>query len=122
MANPSLYPLRLKRVYDPPSPDDGFRVLVERLWPRGITKQAASLTQWLKAAAPSPDLRKWYAHDVTKWEAFQERYRADLAHRPAELERLRTLRREGPLTLVFASRDEARCSATVLKAVLEEEA
>ena len=107
-------PPRLKRAYDPPAPADGTRVLVERLWPRGLTKAAVAADHWLKDIAPSPDLRKWYGHDPARWPEFQARYRAELADRPAAVEALLALCRQGPITFVFAARDEARNSAVVL--------
>jgi uncharacterized protein YeaO (DUF488 family) len=112
--------IRLKRVYDPPEPADGARYLVERLWPRGMKKERAALTAWLKEVSPSPELRKWYSHDPEKWPEFQKRYREELkdeAHRPV-LEELRQAAHKGPVTLVYAAHDEERNSATVLKQVL----
>ena len=112
--------IRLKRAYEPPSPDDGPRYLVERLWPRGVSKEAAALTAWLKDVAPSQELRKWYAHDPTRWPEFQRRYRAELAdeaHRAA-LAELRQAARRGPITFVYAAKDEERNSALVLKQFL----
>ncbi|MFB3818391.1 MAG: DUF488 domain-containing protein [Candidatus Methylomirabilales bacterium] len=114
--------MRLKRVYEPPAPEDGFRILVERLWPRGLSKDRAEVHLWLKEVAPSPALRGWYAHDPAKWPEFQRRYRAELAASPAALERLRGLLAEHPtVTFVFAARDPERNSATVLHAVLTEQ-
>jgi uncharacterized protein YeaO (DUF488 family) len=111
--------IRLKRVYEPPAPEDGFRVLVERLWPRGLTKERAAVHLWLKEVAPSPALRAWYAHDQAKWPEFQRRYRAELAGSPEPLERLRGLLAEHPtVTLVFAASDPERNSAAVLHALL----
>jgi uncharacterized protein YeaO (DUF488 family) len=114
--------LALKRVYAPAFPDDGRRVLVERLWPRGLRKAAAAVDLWLKEVAPSHELRRWF-HEApeARWPAFQDRYRQELRDAAAPLAELRRLAREGPLTLLFAARDEARNSAVVLKAVLEEE-
>jgi uncharacterized protein YeaO (DUF488 family) len=112
--------IRLKRAYDPPEPGDGARYLVERLWPRGVTKERAALTAWLKEVAPSAKLRKWYGHDPEKWPEFQRRYREELhddAHREA-LAELRQVARKGPVTLVYAAHDEERNSAAVLKQVL----
>ena len=110
---------RIKRIYEPVAKSDGFRVLVERLWPRGVTKAEAALHEWLKDVAPSPDLRRWYGHDLARWEEFTERYRAELAQKRDILDQLRTLRRRGPVTLVFAAKDEQHSSAAVLKDVLE---
>jgi uncharacterized protein YeaO (DUF488 family) len=112
--------IRLKRVYEPPAEEDGYRVLVERLWPRGISKDRAEVDLWLKGVSPSPELRKWYAHDPAKWEEFQDRYRAELEQNP-ELEKLRRLIGEKKtVTFVYAARDEERNSALVLKRFLEQ--
>jgi uncharacterized protein YeaO (DUF488 family) len=113
--------IRLKRAYDGPSPEDGVRVLVERLWPRGLSKGRAAVDLWLKEVAPSPELRKWFGHDPEKWPEFRRRYREELRDRPAELERLRRLARDGPVTFVYAARDTEHNSASVLRAVLEEQ-
>ena len=113
--------LALKRVYAPTSPDDGRRVLVERLWPRGLRKEKAGIDLWLKEVAPSHELRRWFHEDPdARWPAFQDRYRGELRGAAAPLAELRALVRDGPVTLLFAARDEARNSAVVLKAVLEE--
>lgn len=111
--------IRLKRAYDAPQSSDGKRVLVERLWPRGVTKEAAALDEWMKEIAPSPELRKWYGHEPDKWPEFQERYERELAGNSALVDDLRSLCEAGPVTLIFAAKDEARNSAVVLKAVLE---
>lgn len=115
-----MYDIRLKRAYDAPDPGDGVRILVERLWPRGITKQAAALDHWHKDIAPSPALRKWYGHAPEKWPEFQERYRAELDANADELAELATICASGPATFVYAAKDENRNSAVVLKAYLEE--
>lgn len=111
--------IRLKRVYEPAAPDDGARVFVERLWPRGISKQRAQFADWVRDLAPTAELRRWYSHRPERWPEFRTRYLAELQPRGAELERLRALAREGRLTLVYAARDEHRNSATVLKEALE---
>ena len=105
---------RLKRAYAVPASADGTRVLVERLWPRGLTKEAVAVDHWLKDAAPSSDLRKWYGHDPARWPEFQTRYRAELATRGGAVDDLVALCRQGPVTFVFAARDEARNGAVVL--------
>ena len=110
--------VRLKRAYAPASRDDGTRILVERLWPRGVSKAAAALAAWDRDIAPSPELRKWYGHDPARWEAFRARYLAELEGHAADVERLRALARSGPLTLVFAARDAEHSSAAVLREVL----
>ena len=118
---PRPHRLALKRVYAPASPEDGRRVLVERLWPRGLRKEEAGVDLWLKEVAPSHALRRWF-HEApeARWPAFRERYCEELRGAAAPLEELRGLVRAGPVTLLFAARDEARNSAVVLKAVLEE--
>ena len=111
--------IKLKRAYEKPSPDDGLRILVERLWPRGLTKEKAKIGLWLKDVAPSPELRKWFGHDPARWNGFQERYRAELEQKPDLIDLLRQKAKEGPVTFVFAARDEDRNSAVVLKQFLE---
>ena len=111
--------IRLKRIYEPRTLEDGFRILVERLWPRGVSTQRAQVDLWLKDIAPSPELRTWYAHDPAKWSEFQERYEAELRRNP-ELDRLRQLVDEKKeVTFVYAARDETRNSALILKQFLE---
>lgn len=107
----------IKRVYETPTAADGRRVLVDRLWPRGMTKQAARIDLWLKDVAPSAELRRWYGHDPEKWLEFRERYRSDLQGNPA-LAELRELSRKGRMTLVYAARDEDRNHAVVLRDIL----
>lgn len=114
--------IQLKRVYEKPSRDDGLRVLVDRLWPRGLRKTEAAADLWLKEAAPSPALRRWYGHDPRRWRGFRKRYRAELAHRADAMRVLKDLRRRGKLTLLFAARDEAHNHAVVLRDALEEPA
>jgi uncharacterized protein YeaO (DUF488 family) len=111
--------IRLKRAYDEPTPDDGLRILVERLWPRGLTKDRAKIDLWLKDVSPSPELRKWYGHDPSKWAEFQKRYRAELAENESALEDLREKCQSGTITFVYAARDEERNSALILKDFLE---
>lgn len=106
--------IKLKRAYETPSPTDGKRVLVERLWPRGLTKEAAALDEWVKELAPSPALRKWYAHDREKWPEFQTRYRRELAANTQEVDRLGALCAKSDVTFVYAAKDEERNSAIVL--------
>ena len=111
--------LRLKRIYQPPSSADGHRVLVERLWPRGVSKQAARLDDWLKEIAPSPELRRWYGHQPERWPEFQKRYRAELAGNSELVDQLISRLEAGDVTLLFAAKDEARNSAVLLKSVIE---
>lgn len=113
--------LKMKRAYDPPSPEDGTRVLVERLWPRGLTKERAAIDIWCREVAPSPELRKWYAHETSKWEAFKERYREELRDNPA-VGRLKELSRSRTVTLVFATRDAEKSSARLLMDLLLKDA
>jgi uncharacterized protein YeaO (DUF488 family) len=113
--------IRTKRVYDSADESDGYRVLVDRLWPRGVTKERAALGEWLKDAAPSPNLRKWWCHDPAKMRQFAARYRAELLDDPAPLEHLAELEREhGTVTLVYAARDPVVNHADVLREVFEE--
>ena len=112
-------PVKLKRVYERPSAADGMRVLVDRLWPRGLTKHDVSADLWLRDAAPSSGLRRWYGHDPRRWKAFRRKYRAELAQRPEILSLLSDLRRRAPLTLLFGAHDAARNNAVVLREVLE---
>jgi uncharacterized protein YeaO (DUF488 family) len=112
--------IRLRRVYDPPVPEDGQRVLVDRLWPRGVKKEAARLDAWRREVAPSADLCRWFGHDATRWPEFRRRYRDELAANPAALDPLLAAARRGPLTLVYATRDERYNQAVVLREVLEE--
>src|SRR5215510_13636239 len=108
--------VRVRRVYDPPDPADGHRVLVDRLWPRGLSKSAAALDEWVKAVAPSDELRRWYGHEVDKFAAFRQRYVAKL-HAPERAQALAHLRRladPGPLPLLTATRDIEHSQAEVL--------
>ena len=111
--------LELKRAYEPPSPSDGQRVLVERLWPRGLNKARAAVDLWLKEIAPSVELRKWFAHDPAKWLQFRQRYWKELNERHESVDLLRRMAREGTVTLVYAARDEQHNSAVALKEFLE---
>ena len=110
--------IRLKRVYEAPTESDGPRILVERLWPRGLSKDKAAVDHWLKEIAPSPELRRWYGHRPDRWPEFQARYRAELDANPAVLRELEALCASGPVTFVFAARDEERNSAVLLKRYL----
>ena len=112
--------IRLKRAYERAAAADGRRFLVERLWPRGVTRAALRLDAWLKDVAPSAALRTWYAHDVKNWPEFRRRYLAELKANADALAPLRAAARAGAVTLVFASRDADHCSALVLKEFLEQ--
>ncbi|HZT22680.1 MAG TPA: DUF488 domain-containing protein [Verrucomicrobiae bacterium] len=112
--------IQVKRVYELAAKSDGQRFLVERLWPRGIKKEALALTGWCKEAAPSHPLRKWFNHDPTKWKEFQRRYRAELEARPETWQPLLEAAQTGNLTLLFSAHDTAHNNAVVLKTWLEE--
>ena len=119
MAKRSLT-IALKRVYDEPSSSDGTRVLVDRLWPRGLSKERAHVDLWLKEVAPSSELRKWFNHDPEKFAEFRRRYEAELKSEAAQegLAKLHDLAKQAPLTLVFAARDTEHSNAVVLRDVL----
>ena len=112
--------IRIKRAYDPPSSDDGLRVLVDRLWPRGVSKEKARLDTWMKEIAPSTELRRWFGHDPERWDEFQHRYRAELAEpeRRRLVDELAERATHGPVTLVYGARDTAHNEAVVLCAVV----
>ncbi|HEX7380987.1 MAG TPA: DUF488 family protein [Nevskiaceae bacterium] len=111
--------IRIKRAYDAPAADDGVRILIDRLWPRGVTKQAARIDHWVKTLAPSTELRKWFNHDPAKWVEFQKRYGAELDARPEAVGELLDLCRDRAVTLVFSARDTIHCNAAFLKPYLE---
>lgn len=110
--------IRLKRAYDRPVAGDGKRVLIDRLWPRGVKKADAAIDDWMKELAPSTALRKWFGHDPSRWNEFRRRYLKELQQHSEELDRLRTLAQQGPITLVFSARDEAHNDAVVLRDLL----
>jgi uncharacterized protein YeaO (DUF488 family) len=110
--------VRVKRAYRPAASADGTRILVDRLWPRGVRKSAAAIDRWAKDVAPSTALRKWFAHDPARWPEFRGRYAAELHHHRDELAELRALARRKRVTLVFAAHDERRNHAVVLRRVL----
>lgn len=111
--------VQLKRVYDAPEPQDGLRVLVDRLWPRGVSKDRARLNLWLKEIAPSHALRKWFGHDPAKWEEFKKRYVEELKENQSVVDQLRVLAEEGTVTLLFGARDEQHNEAIVIRDYLE---
>ena len=113
--------LQLKRIYDPPDAADGFRVLVDRLWPRGLRKDKARIDLWLKEIAPSTELRRWFGHDPARWSMFRRKYRAELHHRADLLRTIEDALREGPVTLLFAARDVEHNEAVVLKDWIEQD-
>ena len=110
--------IKLKRAYEPPSAGDGTRVLIDRLWPRGISKQKAKLDYWMKDIAPSTELRKWFGHDPKRWAEFRRRYTAELREHPDLIAELRSLARKSPITLVYAAYDKSHNDAVVLRDVL----
>ena len=110
--------LRLKRVYAPADAGDGTRILIDRLWPRGISKQRAALDEWLKEIAPSTELRQWFGHELARWPEFPRRYKAELRGHAMEIERLRDIAAKGVLTLLYGARDQEHNDAVVLRDVL----
>jgi uncharacterized protein YeaO (DUF488 family) len=111
--------IQVKRVYEKPSRKDGVRILVDRLWPRGLTKERAAVNLWLKDVAPSTELRKWFEHDPAKWEQFQSRYRKELGGRKDALALLTEKCKQRTVTLLYGARDEEHNEALVLKRILE---
>ena len=110
--------IRIKRIYDPPEPGDGRRVLVDRLWPRGLSKDAAKVDEWLKETAPSDELRKWFGHDPARWEEFRVRYKDELKAHMLLLQRLKAEAGTDTVTLLYAARDEEHNNAVVLKEII----
>jgi uncharacterized protein YeaO (DUF488 family) len=112
--------INIKRVYEKPTKEDGWRVLVDRLWPRGMTKQSAHLDMWMKDVAPSDGLRKWFGHEPEKWGEFQKKYRSELGKKKELIAELRKMAKEhGTLTLLFGAKDEEHNQAVVLAQVLK---
>jgi uncharacterized protein YeaO (DUF488 family) len=111
--------IKLKRAYEKPAKDDGERILVERLWPRGVTKAQAKLDLWLKEVAPTTELRKWFGHDPDKWAEFRRRYQKELKQKTDLISLLKRLAKKGTVTLVYAARDEAHNGALVLQQFLQ---
>ena len=114
--------IRLRRAYDAPATSEGYRVLVDRIWPRGVSRDELGLDDWLKELAPSTGLRKWFNHDPAKWAAFKDRYFMELDKQPEVVERLLVKCREGPVTLVFGAKDTQYNNAVALKEYLEQRA
>jgi len=110
--------LRLKRAYEPADESDGLRILVDRLWPRGVSKARARIDRWLKEVAPSAELRTWFGHDPARWDEFRNRYLVELNAHREQIEELRRLARSGRVTLVYSARDEQHNDAVVLRALL----
>ncbi len=111
--------IQIKRAYDPVSPDDGCRILVGRLWPRGVSKERAALDLWLKDVAPSTELREWFGHDPAKWGEFRRRYWKELDDKPEDIGILKKRARAGPVTLIYSARDREHNAAAALKEYLE---
>lgn len=111
--------VRIKRVYEKPDENDGTRILVDRLWPRGLTKEKARVDFWLKDVAPSTELRKWFAHDPAKWTEFESRYREELQENKEQLSRLEQEAAKGTVTLVYGARDQQHNEAIVLQRLLK---
>ena len=111
--------IALKRAYEDPTPDDGCRILVERLWPRGVSKERAKIDLWTKDAAPSTELRRWFDHQPERWDEFKRRYFAELGEHPGALAPIREAMARGPVTFVFASRETRLNNAVALKEYVE---
>jgi len=111
--------VKIKRIYDQVSPDDGRRILVDRLWPRGIKKENAAIDEWLKDIAPSTDLRKWYSHDPEKWGGFKKRYKIELKDKMGIIDRLRQESKKGTITLLFSAKATELNNAAALKEFIE---
>jgi uncharacterized protein YeaO (DUF488 family) len=110
--------VKIKRAYEPSNASDGTRILVDRLWPRGLSKRKAAIDEWMKDIAPSTALRKWFGHDPGRWPEFRRRYRAELKRKTEQLRQLRAQAQQGPVTLVYSARDEAHNDAVVLRSVI----
>ena len=111
--------LQIKRAYDPPAPEDGKRILVDRLWPRGLSRDKAAIEVWLKEIAPSDELRRWFGHRAERWDEFRTRYFAELDGRPDDVARLREEMGAGRATLVYGTKDSEHSNARVLREYLE---
>lgn len=110
--------IKIKRVYEAPSKEDGIRILVDRIWPRGLTKEAAAVDVWLKEVAPTTELRKWFGHEPAKWSEFRKRYMHELKSREDQLSIIKEHASRGKVTLVCGAKDEAHNQAVVLQEVL----
>ena len=115
---PAAGNVRLKRAYEPPADSDGMRILVDRLWPRGVSKANAAIDRWDKEIAPSTPLRQWFGHEPARWDEFRRRYTEELHQQAGLLEELRKLACDAPITLVYAAHDQAHNDAVVLREVL----
>ena len=110
--------VRIKRAYEAPAPEDGARILIDRLWPRGVRKDAAALDLWLKGIGPSTELRKWFGHEPSRWAEFRRRYADEIAQKPQLLAQLRDIARQGVLTMVYSAHDEQHNDALVLQELI----
>lgn len=111
--------IKVKRIYDPPSPDDGKRILIDRLWPRGMKKEKAHIDEWLKEISPSNELRKWYSHDPAKWTEFKKRYRAEISKQTELLKKIKNEGKKGTVTLLFSTKELELNNAVALKEIIE---
>ena len=111
--------VHIKRAYEPPAKKDGTRILVDRLWPRGLSKEKAGIDIWLKEIGPSTELRKWFGHDPEKWTEFRTKYRAQLKDKKEMIEEIKKASRRGPVTLIYAAREEEHNHAVVLQEYLK---
>jgi uncharacterized protein YeaO (DUF488 family) len=118
MARIAAGNVKLKRAYEPAASADGQRILIDRLWPRGVKKTDAAIDLWLKELAPSTDLRKWFGHEPSRWDEFCRRYRAEIADHPDKLAELRALAQKHPVTLVYSAHDEEHNNAVVVRDIL----
>jgi uncharacterized protein YeaO (DUF488 family) len=110
--------VKLKRAYESPVPADGSRILIDRLWPRGISKKNAALDQWMKDIAPSTELRKWFGHNPARWDEFRRRYAVEVHKNSVLLNQLRSVARRGPITLVYSAHDKVHNDAVVLRGLI----
>ena len=110
--------IKIKRAYDKPAAEDGLRILIDRLWPRGLTRNKAAIDHWAKETAPSTKLRKWFSHDPDRWREFRRRYIGELKAQAFQVDEIRKLARNGPITLVYAAHDELHNDAVVLRDIL----
>ena len=113
--------IRIKRIYEKASKDDGFRILVDRIWPRGVSKEAAHLDEWIKDIAPSTDLRKWFDHKEERFKVFSEKYKSELKNSSDLVQKILNIAKEKPVMLVYSAKDEKHNQAIVLKSFLEEQ-
>jgi uncharacterized protein YeaO (DUF488 family) len=111
--------INIKRIYDPPSPQDGFRILVDRLWPRGLSKEKAKVDLWMRDISPSNELRQWYGHDPDKWTEFKKKYLGEIKEKKEEFDLLRKKARQGTVTFLFSSKEEKLNNAAALKEFVE---